>query len=127
LVEIYTSASSGKEDPQGNTSAPFNFSIPRSRTDLLPRPRLIDYLEQVAARELILISTPAGFGKTTLLANWARNTEKPVAWLSLDRDDNDPTYFWRFIVTAIRLVHAQIGGRTLSRRSRLQRQWSQPF
>ena len=41
------------------------------------------------ARDLTLLCTPAGFGKTTLLADWAASATQPVAWLSLDPDDSD--------------------------------------
>jgi LuxR family transcriptional regulator, maltose regulon positive regulatory protein len=44
---------------------------------------------------------PAGFGKTTLLAGWARRSRRPVAWLSLDVGDNDPARFWRYVVGAL--------------------------
>ncbi len=53
------------------------------------------------ARKLILVCTPAGFGKTTLLADWATRTSCPVAWLSLDPQDNDPARFWRYVVAAL--------------------------
>ena len=88
--------------------------IPRIRSDLLPRLHLARRLEQAAGGELILVSTPAGFGKTTLLASWARSSARRVAWLSLDRDDNDPTRFWRYVVTAIGQVHSGIGSQALS-------------
>jgi ATP/maltotriose-dependent transcriptional regulator MalT len=89
------------------------FHLPRLRPDLLARPRLIDQLNRAAAHELVLVSTPAGFGKTTLLAEWARASERPVAWLSLDAGDNDPARFWRYVVGAVDRVHAGIGDRVL--------------
>lgn len=88
--------------------------IPRTRPDLLPRSHLLTRLTGATARELVLVSTPAGFGKTTLLANWARNTEKTVAWLSLDQDDNDPARFWRYTLTAIGRARAGIGEQALA-------------
>jgi LuxR family transcriptional regulator, maltose regulon positive regulatory protein len=59
------------------------------------------------ARELILVCTPAGFGKTTLLADWATSTNWAVAWLSLDEADNDPARFRRYVVAAV--DHAREG------------------
>jgi ATP/maltotriose-dependent transcriptional regulator MalT len=50
------------------------------------------------ARRLILVCAPAGFGKTALLADWACQGNRPVAWLSLDAGDNDPARFWRHAV-----------------------------
>jgi LuxR family maltose regulon positive regulatory protein len=87
--------------------------LPRLRPDLLARPRLIHQLNRAAAHELVLVSTPAGFGKTTLLAEWATASERPVAWLSLDAGDNDPARFWRYVVSAVDRVHAGIGDRVL--------------
>jgi LuxR family transcriptional regulator, maltose regulon positive regulatory protein len=65
--------------------------VPQPRPGFLPRPRLLDRLDQGMARELVLVCTPAGFGKTALLGDWARGGRRPVAWLSLDPGDNDPT------------------------------------
>ena len=76
-------------------------SCPRPRTDLLPRPHLVTCLEQCRYHTLTLLSTPAGFGKTTLLGEWLRQTILPVSWLSLDEQDNDPIRFWRYILAAL--------------------------
>lgn len=75
--------------------------IPRVRPGYLNRSRLIDALDEAITRELILVCTPAGFGKTTLLADWAEGADVAVAWLSLDEDDNDPTRFWRYVLVAL--------------------------
>jgi LuxR family maltose regulon positive regulatory protein len=58
---------------------------------------------------LTLVSAPAGFGKTTLLVNWIQQTNCPVAWLSLDQGDNDPTRFWVYVIAALQTVQADIG------------------
>jgi LuxR family transcriptional regulator, maltose regulon positive regulatory protein len=76
-------------------------NIPQPRPDQLRRSRLIDRLNQGMAQKLIMVCTPAGFGKTSLLADWAASTEWPVAWLSLDPQDNDPVRFWRYLVGAL--------------------------
>jgi LuxR family transcriptional regulator, maltose regulon positive regulatory protein len=75
--------------------------IPRHRPGFLARPRLTERLAEGTARELVLVCTPAGFGKTTLLADWARGGQRPVAWLSLDEADNDPVRFWRHVAAAL--------------------------
>ena len=69
--------------------------IPPVRPDFVSRPRLIGRLATALERKLTLVSAPAGFGKTTLVSAWVRQTELPVAWLSLDHSDNDPAQFWR--------------------------------
>jgi LuxR family maltose regulon positive regulatory protein len=77
--------------------------IPPTRTDLVPRPRLIECLEAGFERKLTLISAPAGFGKTTLLSEWIAGSEPRtrVAWPSLDEGDNDPVCFLTYLVAAL--------------------------
>ena len=75
--------------------------VPRTRRGLVPRPRLTDWLTEALAGELTVVSAPAGFGKTALLADWARRSGRPLAWLSLDAGDNDPVRFWRQVVAAL--------------------------
>lgn len=93
--------------------------LPRQRARLVQRLRLRERLDAGAAKKLLLISAPAGFGKTTLLAEWlaARpgpSDESPVAWLSLDRDDNEPIVFWTYVITALRKVAPGIGANELA-------------
>src|SRR6185312_11281893 len=75
--------------------------MPRPRPGQVLRPRLTARLDEGLARGLILASAPAGYGKTVLLADWARRGEPPVAWLSLDAGDNDPARFWHHAVAAL--------------------------
>ena len=75
--------------------------MPRPRPDLVPRPRLAERLDEGLAHGLMLVCAPAGYGKTVLLADWARRGPQPVAWLSLDAGDNDPARFWRHGVAAL--------------------------
>src|SRR5262245_6926213 len=84
-------------------------SIPRSRPDRLARSQLLQRLNDGMARRLTLLCTPAGFGKTTLLADWAATTNRAVAWLSLDPDDNDPVRFWRYIASALDRAREGLG------------------
>jgi LuxR family maltose regulon positive regulatory protein len=74
--------------------------VPRPRADLLSRPRLLTRLDNAVDRDLTLVSAPAGFGKTSLLIEWARGTHRRVGWVALDEDDNDPIRFWRYLVAA---------------------------
>ncbi len=63
------------------------------------------------ARGLMLVCAPAGYGKTLLLADWARRGQPPVAWLSLDVGDNDPARFWRHGVAALDQVRPGLAER----------------
>jgi LuxR family transcriptional regulator, maltose regulon positive regulatory protein len=75
--------------------------LPRLQPGFVPRPRLVDRLDEALERGLVLVCAPAGFGKTVLLADWVRQSRRPVAWLSLDQDDNDPARFWRHATAAL--------------------------
>jgi LuxR family maltose regulon positive regulatory protein len=77
-------------------------NIPPLRPNLIPRPRLIKQLDSSIQKgyKLILVSAPAGFGKTTLLAQWAQASRLPVAWLSLEEGDNDVERFFRYLLAA---------------------------
>src|SRR5215468_10936676 len=78
------------------------FHIPRA--GFVPRPRLLARLAEGIGRGLTVVCTPAGFGKTTLLGDWARRSRRTVAWLSLDSADNDPARFWRYVAAALEAV-----------------------
>ncbi|MGY1641756.1 hypothetical protein ACI782_11575 [Geodermatophilus sp. SYSU D00703] len=74
------------------------------------RPRLLAQLEAGLAGGLILVCAAAGSGKTALLADWARRSGHPVAWLTLDAGDDDPVRFWRSVSAALdRLATARPG------------------
>ncbi|MEL6261685.1 MAG: hypothetical protein AAFR12_11520 [Cyanobacteria bacterium J06626_6] len=68
------------------------------------RPRLIERLNAGLHRKLTLISTAAGFGKTTLLSEWVSVCTQPVAWLSLDEEHNDPTRFLVYLVSTLQTL-----------------------
>jgi len=76
-------------------------TLPVVRTRLVDRERLVGLVEQGAHGRLTLVSAPAGFGKSTLLGQWARRTERAVAWVGLDEMDNDPVRFWRYAAEAL--------------------------
>jgi len=88
--------------------------IPPVRPGLVSRPRLIERLNAGLHRKLTLVSAPAGFGKTTLLSEWARGSEWPVAWVSLDKGDSDPARFWAYFVAALQTVQADVGEAALA-------------
>ncbi|WP_439566533.1 LuxR C-terminal-related transcriptional regulator [Gloeocapsopsis crepidinum] len=90
------------------------FYVPTMRSSLVRRDRLIEQLNQGRECKLILISATAGFGKTTLLSEWSRQTEMAVSWLSLDQGDNQPLRFWTYFVTALKVFKHEIGESTLA-------------
>ena len=85
--------------------------VPHIHPGFVPRPRLAEALSTGLARGRVLVCAPAGFGKTTLLADWTRADGRPVAWLSLDAGDNDPARFWRHAVAALDLARPGIAER----------------
>ena len=84
-------------------------NIPPTKPDLVARPRLMDRLNDGLDRKLTLVSAPAGFGKTTLLGEWASSCETPVCWLSLDEGDNDPVRFAHYVIAALQRVDSELG------------------
>jgi LuxR family maltose regulon positive regulatory protein len=90
--------------------------VPRRRRGLIARPRLSERLSHGTESALTLVSAPAGFGKTTLLAQWlaaAPADGRPVAWLSLDQRDNDPALFWTYLVGALKTAVQGVGASAL--------------
>ncbi len=86
--------------------------IPSPRPNLVSRPRLLERLNQGLTCRLILISAPAGYGKTMLLSEWTSQVSTRdwrVAWLSLDEGDNDPARFLSYLVAALQTVDENIG------------------
>jgi len=88
--------------------------VPRPRAQLVSRSHLTKRLQQEAERALTLLSAPAGFGKTTLLAQWFAESGTPVAWLSLEAEDNDPTRFLSYLIAALQTLDSQIGTTALA-------------
>lgn len=89
--------------------------VPKLRGDLVVRPRLLERLRRAGSR-LTLVSAPAGFGKTTLLAEWLDATpgdDRAVAWVSLDPSDNEPARFWTYVVTALQGALPTVGSESL--------------
>ncbi len=89
---------------------------PHPRPNTISRERLIERLNSNGDVRLVLISAPAGFGKSTLAAEWLGSTREPggsnpVAWVSLEEADNDLGRFWRYVVGAFQTVDPTIGER----------------
>jgi len=97
----------------GNPLIVTKYLIPGRRPALLRRPRLLDFLYEHLDRKLILVSAPAGYGKTSLLAEFAHDVDLPVCWYSLDRSDRDLRVFMEYLLAAIRQRFPGFGRRTL--------------
>ena len=83
--------------------------IPQAALEFVPRPHLTARLGEGLLRKLTLVSAPAGFGKSTLVADWLAESGLSAAWLSLDEGDNDPARFWAYLIAAIQAVHPDVG------------------
>jgi LuxR family maltose regulon positive regulatory protein len=83
---------------------------PPPRPGFVPRARLARRLDEGGSCPLILVSAPAGFGKSSLVAAWIRAGSRRAAWLSLEPGDNDPARFWRYLVAALQTMEADLGG-----------------
>ncbi|QBD80194.1 transcriptional regulator [Ktedonosporobacter rubrisoli] len=89
-------------------------SPPSLPATLIIRERLLSVMDTALSRPLTLLSASAGWGKTTLLSAWAHRHSQPVAWLSLEELDNDPTRFWVSLIAALRRWRPEIGERALA-------------
>lgn len=82
---------------------------PRPRARLVSRAGLVERLWQGVAGPLTLVSAPAGYGKTTLLAQWRASTSVPVVWLSLEPEDNEPALFFTYLIAALQTLDPHLG------------------
>ena len=85
------------------------FYFPPHRPDFVQRPRLLECLDTGLGGKLTLVSAPPGFGKTTLVSEWIRDSGRPAAWLSLDKNDNDPARFLIYLIAALQHIDPEIG------------------
>ncbi|MGQ9682693.1 MAG: BTAD domain-containing putative transcriptional regulator [Anaerolineae bacterium] len=87
--------------------------VPGRRSGLLRRPRLIDFLHEHIDRKLVLVCAPAGYGKTSLLIEFAHDADVPVCWYSIDRADGDLRVFAEYLLGALRQRFPDFGQQTL--------------
>ncbi len=91
--------------------------VPRPRPKQVLRPRLSERLDRGGSK-LVLVSAPAGFGKTTLLTEWLAAApvdggRRSATWLSLDSGDNDPAHFWTYVIAGLRTLAPAMGASAL--------------
>ena len=89
-------------------------SIPPPRSRLVQRPRLINKLNQGFECGFVLISAPAGYGKTSLLSSWLSKADCRATWLTLDDSDNDLAQFLAYIEAALRVIDPSIENEVVS-------------
>src|SRR5215831_3706813 len=88
-------------------------SCPCPYEDGVARPHLIRKLNQGSTRQLLLLCAPAGWGKTTLLAEWVHQRSSPVAWVALDEGDNDSIRFLLYMIRALQTIRPELGRQAL--------------
>ncbi len=105
-------ADSSSDEPQHPLLLTTNLQAPRPRSELVRRPRLVERLNAPVARKLTLVSAPAGYGKTTLVADWLSRAGHSSACLSLDAGDGDAARFAAYLLAALQTVnrHSLPGG-----------------
>jgi LuxR family transcriptional regulator, maltose regulon positive regulatory protein len=97
------------EAPKDEARLSTRLKPPPGRPVLVERSRLLSLMNEGTRRPVTLLSAPAGFGKTTLLADWARGCGLPVAWLSLDEADSEAGHFFTSFAAALRRLGPDIG------------------
>ncbi len=83
--------------------------IPPAGKNTVYRPDLYEKLNTGLSRKLILVSAPAGYGKTTLVSDWISQHKIPATWLSLDNGDNDPTVLLSYVIAGVQTIHPEFG------------------
>jgi LuxR family maltose regulon positive regulatory protein len=111
MAEPPATSSTAAATAEQNVLLATKLHIPRTRPGFVARPRLTDRLSNGTVGAIVLVCAPAGFGKTALLADWARASRRPVGWLSLDDADNDPVRFWRHVAAALEGVRPGVAER----------------
>ncbi len=127
-MDIGTQTTRERKETETRFSHPTSLLLPKLLPPRLPsllveRLRLLERLDAALERKLTLLVAPAGSGKTTLVNQWvherqARGWSRPLAWVSLDKDDNDLFRFWRSIITACQEFQPRLGQAALASLSR---------
>src|SRR3954454_22940534 len=129
MIPARTSPSAAEPSYSAQPLLPLKLTPPPPRDGVLLRPDLQSLLSEVRLHPITLVVAPAGYGKTTLLAQWAQElsrTGAPVGWLTLDRGERDPAMFLAYLIRAFQPIAPTIGAeawRVLSSAANLQRDW----
>lgn len=87
---------------------------PRLPSAVIQRDELLERLDLGLTKKVCLVMAPTGFGKTTLVSTWITDRNLQAAWVTLDKNDNDPTRFWTYVCSALRTLDTNVGKTTLS-------------
>src|SRR3954447_23000301 len=111
----YEPSTGVRDAPSGAVLAATKLQIPRARSGIVPRARLVALLAGAGEAKLALAEAPVGSGKTTLLTEWHASPDerRPFAWYSLDARDNDPVRFLEGMTAALRTVEPSVGEQAL--------------
>lgn len=110
----YMNALDGRADAGRAVLLATKLHVPAIGSELVPRSRLEDALTAGRACKMTLLSAPAGWGKTTLLAQWALGVDDAaVGWLTFDASDNDPVWFWMYVIAALQSLSPGAGARAV--------------
>src|SRR5215217_4764940 len=129
MIAARTSSSAAEPSYSAQPLLPLKLTPPPPRDGVLLRPDLQSLLSEVRLLPITLVVAPAGYGKTTLLAQWVQElsrTGAPVGWLTLDRSERNPAMFLAYLIRAFQLIAPEIGAeawRVLSSAANLQRDW----
>jgi LuxR family transcriptional regulator, maltose regulon positive regulatory protein len=107
--EAGLSSSPFKQNDWANPRLATKLYLPPVRQTLVARPQLLEKLNEGLKGKLTIISAPPGFGKTSLVTAWHAESELPLAWFSLDEEDNDPTCFADYLLGALQTVDERLG------------------
>ena len=90
--------------------------VPQPHVVSIPRKRLTERFEEAVSSgiRLILLTAPAGFGKSTLVTHWLTHQDRPLGWLSLDKGDRQVSHFLVYLVSALQRISPEIGAKILS-------------